>query len=112
MNLANEISALETELQSLRSENDILKQHKAVTEFENESLRRALAKANADRDALMRRADAIKGLLDQTGAALMHGLKKIHDTEAQIDDATRAADGADMRFLAKGNGHANGATET
>ena len=55
MTLANEISKLETEQQSMRAEIDALGKKNAVLEFENDDLKKQLAKANADRDALMRR---------------------------------------------------------
>jgi chromosome segregation ATPase len=109
MNLANEISSLETELQSLRTENEVLKSNKAITEFENESLRRQVAKVNAERDNLMRRAEAIKSLLDQIGGSLMLGLRKFHDNERDIATAQLTAETGDMpMFLAqaRGNGHA------
>ena len=105
MNLANEISSLESENQSLRSENEVLKQNKTIIEFENESLRRALAKAQADRDILIRRSEAIKSLLDQTGANLVHGMNKYLEGERELQEQQLAADGADMpKFLTNGSG--------
>jgi regulator of replication initiation timing len=106
MNLANEISTLESELQSLRSENEVLKHNKAIIEFENESLRRALAKAQADRDNFMRRAEAIKSLLDQTGANLVAGINKYHESERELQERQLAADAdPDLPiFLTNGSG--------
>jgi hypothetical protein len=102
MNLANEISSLETELQSLRTENEVLKSNKAIIEFENESLRRQNARVNAERDNLMRRAEAIKSLLDQIGGSLMLGLRKFHENERDIDRAQLAAESTDLpMFLMK-----------
>ena len=106
MNLINEISSMETELQSLRSENEVLKHNKAIIEFENESLRRALAKAHADRDNFMRRAEAIKSLLDQTGANLVSGMNRYHESERELQERQLAeADGDDLpKFLTNGSG--------
>lgn len=101
MNLANEISTMQTEIESLRADNEALKHSKAILDFEVESLRRQLAKSNVDRDNLLRRSEAIKCLLDQTGASLMHGLQKFHDTERALGE------GAEMQFLPKTG--ANGA---
>ncbi|WP_063685601.1 hypothetical protein [Bradyrhizobium stylosanthis] len=109
MNLANEISSLETELQSLRTENEVLKSNKAIIEFENDSLRRQVTKVNAERDNLMRRAESIKSLLDQIGGSLMLGLRKFHDNERDIAAAQLTAETDDMpMFLAqaRSNGHA------
>lgn len=106
MNLANEISSLESELQSLRSENDVLKHNKAIIEFENESLRRSLAKAQADRDNFMRRAEKIKSLLDTTGASLVSGINQYHESERELQER-QLADGDDGRmpmFLTNGGG--------
>ena len=105
MNLANEISSLESEVQSLRSENDILKHNKAIIEFENESLRRALAKTQSDRDNFMRRAEAIKSLLDTTGASLVTGINKFHESERELQER-RLAEGdndAMPMFLTNGS---------
>ncbi|WP_158644912.1 hypothetical protein [Bradyrhizobium yuanmingense] len=74
-----------------------MKHNKAILDFENDSLRRQLAMANADRDNMMRRGEAIKSLLDQTGAALMNGLQKFHETERDLDE--RRVEGTDMQFL-------------
>ena len=102
MNLANEISSLESELQSLRSENEVLKHNKAIIEFENESLRRALAKTQGDRDNFMRRTEAIKSLLDQTGASLVSGINKYHESERELQ-ARQLGDGDEMpMFLTNG----------
>ncbi|MHC2399154.1 chromosome segregation ATPase [Bradyrhizobium barranii subsp. barranii] len=109
MNLANEISALESELQSLRTENEVLKSNKAIIEFENESLHRQVSKVNAERDNLMRRGEAIKSLLDQIGGSLMLGLRKFHDNERDIEAARLTAETGEMpMFVAqwRGNGHA------
>ncbi|MGY8665709.1 hypothetical protein Q3C01_25575 [Bradyrhizobium sp. UFLA05-109] len=109
MNLANEISSLETELQSLRAENEVLKSNKAIIEFENDSLRRQVTKVNAERDNLMRRSEAIKSLLDQIGGSLMLGLRKFHDNERDVAAAQLIAETGEMpMFLAqaRGNGHA------
>ncbi|MCP3472322.1 hypothetical protein NLM33_18570 [Bradyrhizobium sp. CCGUVB1N3] len=109
MNLANESSSLETDLQSLRTENEVLNRNKALIEFENESLRRQVAKVNAERDNLMRRAEVIKSLLDQIGGSLMLGLRKFHDNERDIAAAQLTTETGEMpMFLAQasGNGHA------
>ncbi|MBR0879150.1 MULTISPECIES: hypothetical protein [Bradyrhizobium] len=83
-----------------------MKHSKAILDFENDSLRRQLAKATADRDTMMRRGEAIKCLLDQTGASLMHGLQKLHETERDLDADRVESD--ELQFLPSGRNSGNG----
>jgi len=110
MNLANEISSMETELQSLRLETEVLKNNKAIIEFENESLRRSLAKTQADRDNFMRRAEAIKTLLDNTGASLVSGINRYHESERELQERRLAEVDNDAMpmFLTNGSGKQGG----
>lgn len=110
MNLTNEISSLESEVQSLRSENEVYKHNKAIIEFENENLRRALAKSQAERDNLLRRAEAIKSLLDQTGANLVSGMNRYHESERELQERQLASEQGDSKplFLSNGRTAANG----
>jgi chromosome segregation ATPase len=105
MNLANEISSLESQIESLRADNDALKNNLAVLEFENDSLRKHLAKANADRDNLMRRGEAIKALLDQTGASLCLGLQKFHEREREITEQQRLIGAVEITKVLTSNGN-------
>lgn len=107
MNLANEISSLESQIESLRAENDAVKTNLAVLEFENDGLRKQLANARADRDNLMRRGEAIKALLDQTGASLVLGLQKFHARESEIAEQQRLIGKVEItNLLTNGNGSA------
>jgi hypothetical protein len=85
MSLAQDISAMETEIEQLRRENDIQRQHVGILEFENEQLRRSIDKALAERDVYMRRGEAIRSLLDSTGAMLVNSIKKFHDSERELE---------------------------
>jgi predicted RNase H-like nuclease (RuvC/YqgF family) len=106
MSMANEISSLESEMQSLRAENETLKHNKAIIDFENEGLRQALAKANIERDNFMRRSEALKALLDLTGNGLIAGLNKYHDAERELEARQRDADidHAEIRAVITGHG--------
>jgi regulator of replication initiation timing len=84
MSLATEISILETDLEQLKQENSVQRQHIEVMEFENDMLRKTLARAQYERDVYMRRAEAIKGLLDQTGALIVNSINKFHDSEMEL----------------------------
>lgn len=87
MNLANEVSTLETELESLRSENHVLKQERGLLEFETDQLRKALAKSNSERDHHMVKKGELKALLDSAGALLVNGVRKYHDANIQEQEA-------------------------
>lgn len=82
-NVINEISAMQSELEGLRSENQMQGKHIAVLEFENDQLRKALSHVNAERDNFMRRSDKIKSLLDATGSALVNGIQEFHNSERE-----------------------------
>lgn len=86
MNLAQEVSSMETRMISLESETEMLRQHSAVLESENESQRQVIARLQAERDSAMRRAEAIKVLLDQTGASLVSGIQKFHASERELQE--------------------------
>lgn len=94
MNLANEVSTLETELESLRSENHVLKQERGLLEFETDQLRKALTKSNAERDHHMVKKGELKALLDSAGALLVNGVRKYHDANIQEQEAALAVEPA------------------
>lgn len=84
MTLAHEISALETEIEHLRTENSVQRKHIDMLEWENEQLKRANEKALAERDNYLRRSEAIRALLDSTGAMLVNSIKKFHESEHEL----------------------------
>jgi hypothetical protein len=84
MNLSQEVATLETEVVSLRADVEMRKQHQAILEWENTSLRAALAKLQAERDHALQGRDEVKVLLDQTGAALVSGIQKFHATQRTL----------------------------
>jgi hypothetical protein len=75
MNLVNEISSLETELESLRAENKILRENKLVLDFENDQLKRRLTLAEAARDSHIAGKARLKTILDQAGQHLVTGIQ-------------------------------------
>jgi len=100
MNLANEISTLESELESLRATTETLKHHNAILEFENSQLRGALEKAQGERDHHMVKKAELKTLLDQCGASLVAGIQKFHESNrAEQLEGMRQDD--PPKFLAK-----------
>jgi hypothetical protein len=72
---------MESELESRRSENNLLKQAMNLLEFENEQLRRALAKTTFERDHHMIKKGELKTLLDSAGTLLVNGVKKFHEDQ-------------------------------
>lgn len=83
MNLANEISSLQSELESLRATTETLKHSNAILEFENQQLRGALERTQAERDHHMVKKAELKVLLDNTGANLVAGIQKYHESNRQ-----------------------------
>ena len=79
MNLANEISTLESEVESLRATTETMKHANAILEFENSQLRGALEKVQGERDHHMIKKAELKTLLDQCGASLVAGIAKFHE---------------------------------
>lgn len=84
--LANEVSAMESEIEGLRSENVVQRQHIAVLEFENDSHRKTIDRLQSERDEAMSRCDSIKVLLDQTGAALVSGIQKFNGERREAQE--------------------------
>lgn len=85
MNLANEVSSLVSELESLRCTNETLKNANSILEFENTQLHKALDKALSERDHHMLKKAELKTLLDQTGAQLVSGIKKFHEPNPELE---------------------------
>jgi hypothetical protein len=79
LNLANEVSTMETELVSLRNENNVLKRQLDMSEFELDQAKKALNKASGERDHHMNKRGELKALLDAAGTLLVHGVRKYHD---------------------------------
>ena len=79
MNLANEVSTMETELYSLKNENQLLKQTVDILNFEADTLRKALSKAQEERDYHMNKKGELKALLDSAGSLLVTAMRKYHD---------------------------------
>lgn len=84
MNLANEVSSLVSELESLRCTNETLKNSNSILEFENTQLHKALDKALSERDHHMTKKAELKTLLDQTGAQLVSGIQKFHEPNPEL----------------------------
>lgn len=94
MNLANEVSSMQSELESLRSDNHVLKRQNDMLEFECDQLRKALAKAQEERDHHMVKKGELKALLDGAGSFLVNGIKKYHEGIAHEQSAEVAAETA------------------
>jgi hypothetical protein len=79
MNLVNEVSNLETELESLRAENKILREAKLIAEFENDQLKRRLAVVEEQRDGHLAGKVRLKTILDQAGQHLVAGIQRFNE---------------------------------
>jgi len=84
MNLVNEISTLQTELESLRAENKILREAKIIADFELDQLKRRLSLVEAQRDSHLSGKVRLKTLLDQAGQQLVSGINQ-YNNEARVE---------------------------
>jgi hypothetical protein len=84
VNLVNEISTLQTELESLRAENKILRETKIITDFELDQLKRRITMVEAQRDAHLSGKTRLKTILDQAGQQLVSGINRYND-EARVE---------------------------
>jgi regulator of replication initiation timing len=79
MNLINELSTLESELESLRSENKILRENKILLDFENDQLKRRLSNVEEQRDKNLAGKVRLKTILDQAGQHLVSGIQRYNE---------------------------------
>jgi hypothetical protein len=85
MNLVNEISSLQTELESLRAENKILREAKIISDFESDQLRRGLAVERERNARLLSGKVRLKTILDQAGQSLVNGISQYNAEERNSD---------------------------
>lgn len=78
MNLSNEVSSLESRVESLSAENQVLNNSRVINECENAQLRLANHRLQAERDAALETAAQLKIILDQAGAAIVHGMNRFN----------------------------------
>ena len=76
MNLINELSSLESELESLRSECKISRESKIISDFENDQLRRRNVLLEEKCERLIVSNSRLKTLLDRTGADLVAAIQR------------------------------------
>lgn len=104
MNLANEVSTLQSELESLRSEAKIARERVIVLEFENDQLKRRLASTEAQRDSHLSGKVRLKTLLDQAGQHLVSGIQRYHDETREEQYSAMAEVEPAPKFLTNGSG--------
>lgn len=102
MNLANEVSTLQSELESLRSEAKIARERVIVLEFENDQLKRRLASTEAQRDSHLSGKVRLKTLLDQAGQHLITGVQRYHEETREEQYATMTEAEPAPKFLTNG----------
>jgi regulator of replication initiation timing len=70
---------MESELESLRSENKILRENKILLDFENDQLKRRLTAVEAQRDSNLAGKVRLKTILDQAGQHLVSGIQRYNE---------------------------------
>ena len=98
MNLVNEISSLESELESLRAEVKVHRENKIRLEFENDQLTRRLAIVEEQRDGHLAGKVRLKTLLDQAGQQLVAGITRYND---EMHDSLMSTPSTAPRLLEK-----------
>src|SRR6187402_1950342 len=83
MNLINELSSWESELESLRSEVKILREAKIVSDFEIDQLRRRNVALEEKVEFHLTRHVRLKTQLDRTGADLVQAISSINSDDAR-----------------------------
>ena len=78
MNIAQQVSVLETDNAQLRAENDEVRRKNILLDFEVDQLRRRCTKLETERDNALEICNQLKSILDQAGAAIVHGMNRIH----------------------------------
>lgn len=86
MNLASEVSSVLSELDSLKAENNILREREVALETENDQLRRLTTKINAERDTYLRQAEAMKSILTQAGTGLVNAMNAFRAGERELQE--------------------------
>lgn len=104
MNVSNEVASLESLVESLSAENKMLNNSRIINESELGQLRLANHKLQAERDSALQTAAQLKTILDQAGAAIVHGLNKFQSVKrADQEEQLGIANGHDKPplFLAE-----------
>lgn len=79
MNVMNEISTMQSRLESLEAENKILRESKMITDFEIDQLKRRLAQTEEQRDSHLAGKVRLKTILDQAGQHLVQGITRYNE---------------------------------
>jgi hypothetical protein len=78
MNISNQVSVLETDNEALRATNREMERRITLLDFEVEQLRRRCAKSDMERDEALEICSQLKIIVEQAGAALIHGMNRIN----------------------------------
>jgi regulator of replication initiation timing len=85
-NVMNEISSMESELESLRAENKILRESRLILDFENEQLKRRLAQCEEMCNTHLAGKVRLKTILDQAGQHLVQGIQRYNEELHAVAD--------------------------
>lgn len=89
--ITNDVAELESLVESLQAENRILHNAKVQNEFQIFELQRSNEKLAMERDHALDTSARMKVILDQAGAAIVHGMKAFHEVnrERQTREITK-----------------------
>lgn len=97
--ITNDVAELESLVESLKVENRLLHNTKVQNEFELFELRRSNDKLQMERDDARESCSAMKLILDQAGAAIVHGMKAYHAANRERQEEILAGEEGKPLFL-------------
>jgi hypothetical protein len=101
--LSDQVALLESANETLRTENESLRQSEAALRAENTMLRETGSRQRFERDQARERLTEMRTLLNQTGASLLTGVKKVngYKDEALEGEAAEKRIGIEQQTLDK-----------
>ena len=97
--ITNDVAELESLVESLQAENRILHNAKVQNEFQIFELQRSVEKLSAERNHALDASARMKVILDQAGAAIVHGMKAFHEVNRERQTKELANDEGMPLFL-------------
>ena len=99
MNLAEQVALLESSRETLLAETETLRKRIAVLECERDQLASRLRSCEVQRDEYLKRASAVKAVMDRTASNLVAGMNEVHGIEVAEAQTKLEAPGHDFQFV-------------
>ena len=101
MSLSEQVALLESSRETLLAETETLRKQLAVLMFERDQLAGRLGNCEIQRDEYLKRASAVKAVMDRTASNLVAGMNEVHSIEIAAAEAKLAIsqDKTDFQFV-------------